>query len=161
MMHMNWPGGRVLKAAAALTALALLFAARGLAQRKTDPALNALARDFAAAFNIKDAARIAAFYADDAVVMAPEQTMVQGRRNIQAYYVKGFEQDVSDLRLVPMESKTAGDHAFETGTSRLTYRAGSSLLSGPGPKAETGKYVVIYKRIAGEWKIAYDIFNTD
>ena len=53
------------------------------------------------------------------------------------------------------------EHAYETGTSRLTYRAGSSLLSGPGPKSETGKYVVIFKRVKGEWKIAYDIFNND
>ena len=55
----------------------------------TDPALDKLAAAFAEAFNAKDAARVASFYADDAIVMPPDQTMIRGRRNVEAYYVRG------------------------------------------------------------------------
>src|SRR5947207_15477305 len=88
----------------------------------TDPALNRLADAFADAFNSKDAARVAAFYADDAIVMPPGQPMVKGRRNIEAYYMHGFQQDISGFQLSPMESAIAGAHAFEAGRSTLTHR---------------------------------------
>ena len=130
-------------------------------QPRTDPALNKLADDFADAFNAKDAAKVAAFYADDAVVMPPDQPMVKGRPNIEAYYRRGFGQDVSNFRLLPMESVIDGRQAFEAGSSRLTARRSASSLGGPALVTAHGKYVVVYKRVGDGWKIAYDIFNTD
>ncbi len=140
--------------------LIAVAAARG-GQQTTDPALDKLAGAFADAFNAKDAARVAAFYAEDAIVMPPKQPMVRGRRDIESYYARGFEQDISSFRLLPMESATSGAHAFEAGTSSLTTRRNASSRGGPDPNVTGGKYVVIYKRIKGEWKITYDIFNDD
>jgi len=137
--------------AACLIALVCVSGSRGTAQPKTDPALDRLANAFAEAFNANDAARVASFYAEDAIVMPPDQSMVRGRSNIEAYYARGFRTEVSGFRLAPMESAKIGAHAFEVGTSTLTERRGAS----------DGKYVVIYRRVRGEWKIAYDIFNND
>jgi len=127
----------------------------------TDPALDKLADAFADAFNAKDAARVASFYAEGAIVMPPGQPMVRGRSNIEAYYARGFRQDISNFRLVPMESASSGAHAFEAGSSSLTGRRNASSPSGPALITTSGKYVVIYKRVDGVWKIAYDIFNDD
>jgi ketosteroid isomerase-like protein len=140
--------------------LIAVAAARG-GQQTTDPALDKLAGAFAEAFNAKDAPRVASFYAEDAIVMAPKQPMVKGRRNIESYYVRGFQQDVSNFRLFPMESATSGAHAFEAGRSSLTAQRSASSRGGPEASTTSGKYVVIYKRVNGEWKIAYDIFNDD
>ena len=59
------------KLAVAVTVVAT-FIGTGIVQGqgKTDPALNTLAAAWAAAFNAKDAAKIASLYADDAVVMS-------------------------------------------------------------------------------------------
>jgi len=133
------------------TALLIAAVAGSSGQQRTDPALDKLADAFAEAFNAKDAARVAAFYAEDAIVMPPDQPMVRGRQNIEAYYARGFRQDISNFRLAPMESAIAGAHAFEAGASSLTERRGTT----------SGKYVVIYTRVDGQWKIAYDIFNND
>ena len=130
-------------------------------QQTTDPALDTLAAAFADAFNAKDAARVASFYADDAIVMPPNQPMVRGRRNIESYYARGFQQDISNFRLFPMESAINGAQAFEAGRSSLTARRSASSRGGPGLNTASGKYVVIYKRVNDEWKIAYDIFNDD
>src|SRR5262249_47729934 len=46
----------------AAAALALVIGASAFGGAKTDPGLDKLAKDFAAAFNQKDAARIAGFY---------------------------------------------------------------------------------------------------
>jgi len=136
-----------------ICAAALLIAAiaGSAGQQRTDPALDTLAEAFAEAFNAKDAARVASFYAENAIVMPPDQPMVRGRRDIEAYYARGFRQDISNFRLAPMESAITGAHAFEAGASTLTERRGTT----------SGKYVVIYTRVDGQWKIAYDIFNND
>jgi ketosteroid isomerase-like protein len=120
-------------------------------QERTDPVLNRLAAAFAAAFNERDAGKIAAFYTDDAVVMPPDMPMVKGREAIETYYRRGFAQSSGTVRLAPFESEITGMTAFETGTSSMTI----------GNQAETGKYVIVYRRVKGEWKIAYDIFNND
>ena len=147
--------------AACLTTVLIAALAEHADKPGTDPALDKLAVAFAEAFNAKDAARVASFYAEDAIVMAPDQTMIRGRRNVEAYYVRGFRQDVSNFRLVPIESRITGSHAFEAGTSTLTERKGVSSLGEPALVTTGGKYVVIYRRVNGQWKIAYDIFNND
>ena len=78
--------------AACLTALLIATVAEDADKPPTDPALHKLAAAFAEAFNAKDAARVASFYADDAIVMPPDQTMIRGHRNVEAYYVRGFRQ---------------------------------------------------------------------
>lgn len=135
----------------AAAALALVIAASAFGGAKTDPGLDKLAKDFAAAFNQKDAAKIAGFYADDAVLMPPNLPAVRGRAAIEAYYKGGFATELGRLTLEPAESSIAGTHAFEAGVSTLTTRG----------KADKGKYVVVYKRVGSEWKLAYDIFNDD
>ena len=140
-------------------AIAFLLLAGGLplAQSRTDPKLNELAVQFAAAFNEKNAAKIAGFYTDDAVVMPPNMPMVQGRRDIEAYYKAGFSTNPGIMKLRPMESTVAGAIGFEAGSSTLSVGG----PSGPTSGTSAGKYVVIYKRVNNEWKIAYDIFNND
>ena len=146
-----------MKSASVWFGIVLLATAGAGGGQTTDRGLNKLAEAFAEAFNEKDAARIAEFYAEDAVVMPPDQPVVRGRRNIEAYYTRGFRQNIQDFRLFPIESAIAGGQAFEAGRSSLSGRqdAAADLIT------KRGKYVVIYKRIHGQWKIAYDIFNDD
>jgi len=139
-----------ISSAVCLTA-SLLVSGSGASQPKTDRALDRLANAFAEAFNAKDATKVASFYAEDAIVMAPDQPMVRGRSDIEAYYARGFRSEISGFHVAPMESAIVGAYAFEVGTSTLTERRGAS----------DGKYIVIYRRVRGEWKIAYDIFNND
>lgn len=141
------------KLALALTiAAALVVAGIVQGQGKTDPALNKLAEEFAAAFNAKDAAKAASFYADDAVVMPPNQPMVRGRADIEAYFKRDFQAGVTNLRLKPMESAISGSHAFVAATATVTV---------PGGQTENSKYLVVFKRVGNEWKVAYDIYNSD
>lgn len=120
-------------------------------QAKTNAALNKIASEFAVAFSAGDAAKVAAFYADDAFVMPPNGQMVRGRVAIEAYYRAGFAGTKGTLRLHPIESVLGDAHAFEVGTSSL----------GTGQSESAGKYIVVYRRVRGAWKIAYDIFNND
>jgi ketosteroid isomerase-like protein len=142
-----------MKKTAAVGILFVLTALPTFGQGKTVPRLNELAVAFAAAFNQKDAPGIAAFYTDDAVLMPPNLPAVKGRTSIENYYRTGFAQSSGTLQLKPTESSVSGTLAFESGVSSMT--------AGNPPKTATGKYVVVYKRIGNDWKIAYDIFNND
>src|SRR5687767_13999621 len=132
----------VLAAAIAVTGLV-----RG--QAKTDPALNKIAAEFEAAYNAKDAAKVASMYADDAVVMPPNAPMVKGRANIEAR-LKSDMAEGAKLQLKPIESSISGDMAFEAGSVVITMGSGST---------ENEKYLTVFKRVGKDWKIAYDIFN--
>src|SRR4051812_19245830 len=98
-----------------LAALLAVGVAQG--QRKTDPALDKIAKEFTAAFNAKDAKKVAAFYAEDAVLMSPDSPMVQGRINIEVHYEEEFRVAFSNVQIKPMESLITGTRAFEAGTS--------------------------------------------
>jgi len=121
------------------------------AQSKTDPVLDKVESDFVAAYNAHDAAKVASFYADDAALMGPNAPMVKGRSSIEKYYQEQFGRGAVHLRIKPLESLVRGDRAFEAGTATATL----------GPFSDEGKYLLIYKRVGREWKIAYDIFNSD
>jgi uncharacterized protein (TIGR02246 family) len=112
-------------------------------QGKTDPALN-LAPQWQAAFNAKDAAKIASLYAEDAVVMPPNQPIVKGRANIEAHWKGEIQQGGTNMKLNPVESAISGSQAFEVGTSTMTL---------PGGQTDRGKYVAILKRAGNEWKM--------
>jgi uncharacterized protein (TIGR02246 family) len=140
------------KLAVAVTVAAALVITAVQGQGKTDPALNKLSAEWAAAFNAKDAAKVASLYADDAVVMPPNLPMVKGRANIEAHFKGEIQQGVTNLQLKPMESAISGSQAFEAGTSTATM---------PGGQTDQGKYLVVLKRVGNDWKIAYDVYNSD
>jgi uncharacterized protein (TIGR02246 family) len=136
---------------AGLIVAGVLFTGVVRGQGKTNPDLSKLAADFAAAFNQQDAAKVAAFYTEDAVVMPANRPMIKGRANIEADLKRDFKDGVTNLQLKPMESAVLGDHAFEAGTSTVTVNG----------KPVPGKYLTVFKRVGKDWKIAYDSFGAD
>ena len=113
-------------------------------------------KQFVAAVKAKDAAKVAACYAEDAVWMQPNGPRVTGQKAIQDQARRLFQDsEGADLELTPLASQVSGD---------LAYIQGEFVTSGKGPDGrfvrEKGNYVWILKNVAGEWKIAHDIFNS-
>src|SRR5437016_1813562 len=90
--------------AALVGAAVVAIAAASYSQGKRDPALDKLAVEFQAAFNARDAAKIASMYTSDAVLMPPGEPMVKGRAEIEAHYRTGFGSPFSDMKVLPIES---------------------------------------------------------
>src|SRR6187455_2612992 len=55
------------------------------------------------AFNAKDAAKAAALYTPEAVVMPPNKTLMRGRNFVEQYYTGRFGEGATDLGLQPNE----------------------------------------------------------
>jgi uncharacterized protein (TIGR02246 family) len=97
----------------------------------------------------KDAAAIAAVYAEDAILYPPGAGAVSGRKAIAA----AFEPMLgAPLSLKTAEVKQSGDYATETGTW---------TLAGPdGKLADDGKFVVVWKKVGKGWFMWRDIWNS-
>jgi uncharacterized protein (TIGR02246 family) len=113
----------------------------------------------AAAWTAGSAERVAALYAEDAVVLYPNQIAVVGKAAILAYFRGFYDQYAQESFVLNSdEIRIAGKWAFDRGTYRLAMSP-----RGGGPRIEDqGKYLVILERQGdGSWKVARDMDNTN
>jgi len=105
----------------------------------------------------KDAAGIAALYTEDGAVMPPNGPIGNGHAAIQQTWAGMMGTPGFDLTFVPDQIivSSAGDMALDRGTYKL------NIAPNGKAQTDTGKYVVVWRKIGGEWKAAADIFNSD
>jgi uncharacterized protein (TIGR02246 family) len=105
----------------------------------------------------KDAAGIAQLYTDDGAVMPPNGSIGKGHEAIQKWWASLMQTPGIDLTFAPEQIIVAqsGDMALDRGTYKLTVAPNGK------PQRDTGKYVVVWRKVGGTWKAAADIFNSD
>jgi uncharacterized protein (TIGR02246 family) len=129
-----------------------LGAAPAVAQNK--PMIEKLNDGWTAAFNKGDAAAVAALYAEDAYVLPPGSGMVKGRAAIEAFWRQAAQQ-MTDAKLTTIDVLPLGRSAArEIGTVTLKTKS-------QPPQEVAGKYVVVWRKVGLDWKLAADIWNTD
>jgi uncharacterized protein (TIGR02246 family) len=114
--------------------------------------LTAANEAFMAAFARGDAAGMAALYTEDGQVLPPNADVVTGHAAIQAMWQSVMDMGVKEAKVEIVEAEGFGDTATEV--SRYT------LLGAEGAELDKGKYIVLWKRVGGEWKLHRDIFNS-
>jgi len=105
----------------------------------------------------KDAAGIAELYTEDGAVMPPNSPIGKGRTAIEQTWASMMRTPGFDLTFAPEQIvvSSSGDMALDRGTYSLTVAPDGTS------QTDTGKYVVVWRKIGGEWKAAADIFNSD
>jgi uncharacterized protein (TIGR02246 family) len=105
----------------------------------------------------KDAAGIAELYAEDGAVMPPNAPIGKGRAAIQQTWTSMMRTPGFDLTFAPEQIvvSSSGDMALDRGTYSLTIAPDGTT------QTDTGKYVVVWRKVDHEWKAAADIFNSD
>ena len=107
-----------------------------------------------AGFNKGDAAAVAALYTEDAYVLPPGSAMVKGRAAIEGFWRQAAQQ-MSDAKLTTVDVLPLGRSAArEIGTVTLKTKS-------QPPQEVVGKYVVVWRKVGRDWKLATDIWNTD
>lgn len=115
-------------------------------------AIGAANRDFMAALSRGDIASAAAAYTEQGVVLPPNSEVVAGKQAIQTFWQGAINMGIKTVTLETNEMEGYGDTAHEVG--RYTLQGDS------GQVIDIGKYVVIWKHEAGQWKIHRDIWNS-
>jgi uncharacterized protein (TIGR02246 family) len=105
----------------------------------------------------KDASGIAQLYAEDGAVMPPNAPIGKGRAAIEQTWASMMGTPGFDLTFAPEQIviSSSGDMALDRGTYSLKVAPAGTT------QTDTGKYVVVWRKIGGDWKAAADIFNSD
>lgn len=141
-----------MKRFALLLAASLLVSGTSLAQDKAT--MEKLNTEFMAALNNGDMAALGQMYSEDAYLLPSGGEMVKGRAAIQAFWTKAAER-IADFKLTTVDVKPLGnDAAREVGTFTLKTKDQQ-------PQEVAGKYVVVWQKVGGDWRLATDIWNTD
>jgi uncharacterized protein (TIGR02246 family) len=139
-----------------LVALLIIgFASIAEAQDSLKADIEANNKKFVEAFNKGDAAAVASMYASDARVLPPNADIIKGPADIQKYWGGAIAAGMKMPSLVIDHVERMGEYALEIGRYTLTIPG-----AGGATNTDKGKYVVVWKKEGGNWKIAVDTFNT-
>jgi uncharacterized protein (TIGR02246 family) len=116
-------------------------------------AIEAANQRFMQAFVQADAAGLASLYTEGGQLLPPGGEVAHGWVAIRAFWQAAMDSGISAARLEIAEVEEHSDTAIEV--SRYT------LLGASGQVLDQGKYIVIWKRERGEWKLYRDIFNSN
>ena len=128
----------------------LVFVARPAAAEDVRAAVEAGNRAFVELFLKGDARGVAGLYTENARVVAPGSPVAIGRPEIELFWRGVIESEVKDVALSTEHVEPSGELAVEDGTVRLVAKDGTVTVQ---------RYVVVWKRVDGQWKLHRDIWN--
>jgi uncharacterized protein (TIGR02246 family) len=100
-----------------------------------------------------DAAGMGRMYTDDAVLLPSGAGRIEGRRAIEKFWADALGGGVAEVELNTEDLVPLGDDlVYEIGSYTTTPRDGAPI---------SGHYLVLWRRVAGAWKLQVDIFNQD
>ena len=144
---------------AALGVLLALSATAFAGDAPSDPkaAFNAGTAEWAAAYNAGEPDRIIALYSGDAIVMPPDAPSVTGDAALRSFLADEMagarKGGITIVLTGDDESGMSGDLGWHHGTFKVVGEGGASL--------GTGKFLEIWQRQQGKWRITRDIWNND
>jgi uncharacterized protein (TIGR02246 family) len=132
-----------------VAATAVLVDAR---QANARAAIEAANQQFTAAFAKGDAVALAGMYTTDAIAFPPNSDVAKGRVAIQMIWGSAIAGGIKGVTLTTTEVEAHGDSAHEVGNYEMKVDGGKVV--------DRGKYIVIWKREQGQWRLHRDIWNT-
>ena len=102
----------------------------------------------------KDLDKTVSFYADNAIVLPPNQAAVTTKDGIRNLW-KGFLDSLAEIswKTTRVEMAKSGDMGYLIGTYEMTMKDGSK---------DKGKYCEVWRKQAdGKWKVSADMFSSD
>lgn len=120
-------------------------------------AIRELDRLWLAAEVAQDAAAASSFFASDAIEMPANGPSVVGKKAIQAWYAEWLGTPDMSVSFSPevIEVAASGDMAYDRGAYRFATGGAQGHIE------DVGKYLTIWKKIDGEWKVIVDTANSN
>jgi ketosteroid isomerase-like protein len=100
-----------------------------------------------------DGAGLAALYAEDGQVMPAGSEPIKGPQAIQKFWQGALDSGISELGLTTIDLFGRGPTATEVGQYELRDKAGKVI--------DQGKYIVVWRKERGKWKLLRDMFSTN
>lgn len=120
-------------------------------------AIRKLVDDFVAAYNGKDATKIASLFTGSAALMVPNSSVVRGPDAVKGYYDMRFGQGATDLVIEP----TAVTGHGTIGHVIATYSFRNVPASGPETR-DRGKLIWLAQKLPGNnWRLETLMWSSD
>ncbi len=107
---------------------------------------------FVAAIASGDGMAIGRLYTERGQALPPNANPVAGREAIGQFWQKVMDSGVKKAELETVELEAQGPVAIEQGKY--------TLFGGAGETIDSGKYLVVWKKEAGTWRLHKDIWNS-
>jgi uncharacterized protein (TIGR02246 family) len=117
--------------------------------------LRNLGQDFVTSFNTGNYDQVAALFAQDGVLMAPQHDPAYGPKAIERLLRQIGETGYEDLRLETVRVEASGDLAVEIGRYTVAIRQSDGTVL-----ADRGKYIKAWRRL-GAWLIVGDCWSSN
>jgi uncharacterized protein (TIGR02246 family) len=137
---------------------ALLFIAFALtlswsvqAQKDITEEIQEINHQFMNAYNSGNAAGVAALYTSDAILYPPNSDVVKGTDAIQTMWEESIKAGISKIKLTTVEALSYGKVALEDG--RVELYAGDEFVG-------KEKFIVVWRKVKGQWKLHQDMWNS-
>jgi len=109
--------------------------------------------DFSKFYIAGDAKAVANTYTKDGKIFPRNRPIIEGQEGLEGYWGSGGAKVLSH-QVTQIEVKIIGDFAYDYGTYS------GSVEDKDGQQSDfAGKYVIIWKKVKGDWKIYLDIWN--
>jgi ketosteroid isomerase-like protein len=137
----------------------LLFAACASTMPANDAeeAIRKMDREFGAAARAGNVDGMMAIYAADAVLMPPNFPAFRGRDAIRQFWGGFLSAGQIDATLEADKVIQSCDMATELGHYALKI----TPKGGGNPIEDNGKFVLVWRKVGGQWRAISDIFNSD
>jgi ketosteroid isomerase-like protein len=108
------------------------------------------------AYNAGDADKIVALYADNGVVMPPDELVVAGHEALRIYLMAGIASSKSEGQSFMLGEESTGV------SGNLGWHSGTFKINGTGgATVGVGKYLEVWRKTDGKWLMIRDIWNND
>ncbi|MEO1413717.1 MAG: nuclear transport factor 2 family protein [Bacteroidota bacterium] len=94
-------------------------------------------------------------YTSDAKIFPNNRDIIAGQEDVTTYWKMPEGVAITYHKVTPEEIKIIGDEAYDYG-----YYEGKTKSAERGESSWGGKYVIIWRKVEGEWKIYLDIWNS-
>jgi uncharacterized protein (TIGR02246 family) len=110
-------------------------------------------QNFETNFAKGDAQGMASLYTSEGILLPPGAGIQKGTNAIRNFWQMVMDMGIKGARLETLEVEQEGETAIEMGQYELS--------GAEGQRMDQGKYIVIWKRQVGQWKLHKDIWNTN
>ena len=123
---------------------------------KDQAALREKTAAYVKAFNAKNVPQVLDVYTENSVFMPPNEPVIRGREALKTFYDELIKRGGSNLKIDVNEVSGHGPLAYQSGTFELDQK-------GPGGSSDRdrGKYLFIARKLNGQWRYEYMVWNSD
>jgi uncharacterized protein (TIGR02246 family) len=135
-----------------IAGVSLMLVTAVSAAEDVQSAIESANRKWEAAVIRGDGPGVATLYTADAELLPYQSDFVSGRDAIGKFWQGAINSGIKGVSLTTVEVEGHGNTAHEVGTYELRGADGKPL--------DHGKYIVIWKKVAGSWKLHRDIWTS-